>query len=88
MRATLIHGPRDIRVEDVADPTIVRPTDALVRVVAACVCGSDLWPYRGVRETPEPKRIGHELVGIVTDVGLFLEQLASELVDGYVTPRS
>jgi threonine dehydrogenase-like Zn-dependent dehydrogenase len=69
MRATLIHGPRDIRVEDVPDPTILRPTDALVQVVAACVCGSDLWPYRGVRETPEPKRIGHELVGLVTEVG-------------------
>jgi threonine dehydrogenase-like Zn-dependent dehydrogenase len=69
VRATLIHGPRDIRIEDVPDPGIRRPTDALVRVVAACVCGSDLWPYRGVTETKEPSRIGHEFVGVVEEVG-------------------
>ena len=69
MRATLIHGPRDIRVEDVPDPAVQRPTDAIVRVTAACVCGSDLWPYRGVVETTEPHRIGHEFVGVVEDVG-------------------
>jgi hypothetical protein len=69
VRATLIHGPRDIRLEDVPDPGIRRPTDALVRVVAACVCGSDLWPYRGVTETKEPSRIGHEFVGVVEEVG-------------------
>jgi threonine dehydrogenase-like Zn-dependent dehydrogenase len=69
MRATLIHGPRDIRVEDVPDPKILRPTDALVRVTAACVCGSDLWPYRGVTKTSGPSRIGHEFVGVVEDVG-------------------
>jgi threonine dehydrogenase-like Zn-dependent dehydrogenase len=69
MRATLIHGPRDIRLEQVPDATILEPTDAIVRVVAACVCGSDLWPYRGVKETPEPSRIGHEFVGVVEEVG-------------------
>ena len=69
MRATLIHAPRDIRVEDVPDPEIRRPTDAVVRVVAACVCGSDLWPYRGVIETTEPRRIGHEFVGVVEELG-------------------
>ncbi len=69
MRATLIHAPRDIRVENVPDPQIHRPGDALVRVVAACVCGSDLWPYRGVTETTEPHRIGHEFVGIVEELG-------------------
>ena len=61
MRATLIHAPRDIRVEDVPDPAVQRPTDALVRVVAACVCGSDLWPYRGVtaddRAAPHRARV-------------------------------
>ena len=57
MRATLIHEPGDIRVEDVADPKVLTPTDAVVRVVAACVCGSDLWPYRGVRKVEEPQRI-------------------------------
>ena len=49
MRATLLHGPKDIRLEQVPDPRIEQPTDALVTVIAACVCGSDLWPYRGVR---------------------------------------
>jgi threonine dehydrogenase-like Zn-dependent dehydrogenase len=69
MRATLIHGTRDIRLEDVPDPTIQRPGDALVRILASCVCGSDLWPYRGVREVRQPRRMGHELVGIVEEVG-------------------
>lgn len=69
MRATVIYGPRDIRVEDRPDPTIVEPTDAVVRTVAACVCGSDLWRYRGIAEVPEPVKIGHEYVGIVEAVG-------------------
>ncbi|MBA2444215.1 MAG: alcohol dehydrogenase catalytic domain-containing protein [Nocardioidaceae bacterium] len=70
MRATLIHGPRDIRVADVPDPVIHKPSDAIVRVLASCVCGSDLHPYRGtVGETTEPRRIGHEFVGLVEDVG-------------------
>ncbi|MGC9670493.1 zinc-dependent alcohol dehydrogenase family protein [Planosporangium sp. 12N6] len=69
MRATMIHGPRDIRLEEVPDPVIRYPTDAIVRVVASCVCGSDLWPYRGVRPTGEPHRIGHEFVGVVEEVG-------------------
>jgi threonine dehydrogenase-like Zn-dependent dehydrogenase len=69
VRATLIHGPRDIRVEDVPDPEVSLPTDALVRVTAACVCGSDLWPYRGITDVGEPRRIGHEFVGVVEEVG-------------------
>jgi threonine dehydrogenase-like Zn-dependent dehydrogenase len=69
LRATLIHAARDIRVEDVPDPRLHQPTDALVRVVAACVCGSDLWPYRGVTETSQPRRIGHEFVGVVEELG-------------------
>lgn len=69
MKATILNAPRDIRVEDVPDPTIVRPTDALVRVTAACVCGSDLWPYRGINEVAGPTRIGHEFVGVVEEVG-------------------
>jgi threonine dehydrogenase-like Zn-dependent dehydrogenase len=69
MHATLIHEARDIRYEEVPDPTLVHPTDALVRVTAACVCGSDLWPYRGVQPTSSPRRIGHEFVGIVEEVG-------------------
>jgi len=69
VRATVIHGPRDVRVEQVPDPEIHRPTDAVVRVVATCVCGSDLWGYRGVRPTRAPHRIGHEFVGVVEEVG-------------------
>ena len=69
MLATVIHAARDIRVEEVADPVLSTGGDAIVRVVAACVCGSDLWPYRGVTPTHEPHRIGHEFVGIVEEVG-------------------
>jgi threonine dehydrogenase-like Zn-dependent dehydrogenase len=67
MHATLIHGDHDIRFEEVPDPVLVTGDDAIVRVVAACVCGSDLWPYRGV--TKASGRIGHEFVGIVESVG-------------------
>jgi len=73
MLATVIHAPRDIRVEDVPDPVLSTGRDAIVRVVAACVCGSDLWPYRGVTPTDEPQRIGHEFVGVVEEVGAEVE---------------
>jgi threonine dehydrogenase-like Zn-dependent dehydrogenase len=69
MLATVLNAPKDIRLEEVPDPEIHRPTDALVRVTAACVCGSDLWPYRGVNEVSEPTVIGHEFVGVVEEVG-------------------
>jgi threonine dehydrogenase-like Zn-dependent dehydrogenase len=69
MRANVIHGKGDVRVEDRPDPGIRRPADAVVRVVAACVCGSDLWPYRGVGEVGSPRPIGHEFVGIVEEIG-------------------
>ncbi len=67
MRATVLNGPRDIVVDDVPDPTLVMPTDAVVRVVAACVCGSDLWSYRGVSDGGG--RMGHEFVGVVEEIG-------------------
>ena len=69
MHATLIHAPGDIRFEEVPDPVLSTGGDAIVRVVAACVCGSDLWPYRGVTPTHAPHRIGHEFVGVVEEVG-------------------
>ncbi|HEU4755449.1 MAG TPA: zinc-dependent alcohol dehydrogenase family protein [Agromyces sp.] len=70
MLATVIHAARDIRVEEVSDPELSGTgADAIVRVVAACVCGSDLWPYRGITPTNEPHRIGHEFVGVVESVG-------------------
>lgn len=69
MRATTIHGTRDIRVSNVPDPVIEAPTDAVVRVVAGCICGSDLWPYRGENPITAGDTIGHECVGIVEEVG-------------------
>lgn len=75
MRATVIHGERDVRLEEVPDPVLSTGGDAIVRVVAACVCGSDLWPYRGVQPTTEPRRIGHEFVGIVEEVGLAVQKI-------------
>jgi threonine dehydrogenase-like Zn-dependent dehydrogenase len=69
MRATVIHAPGDIRVEDRPEPEITAPTDAVIRTVATCVCGSDLWSYRGVMAVDEPQPIGHEYVGVVEEVG-------------------
>jgi len=69
MKATMIHAARDVRLEDQPDPSIHKPTDAIVKVVAACVCGSDLWFYRGDNPIKKPFPIGHEFVGIVEEVG-------------------
>ncbi|KAB8159469.1 zinc-binding dehydrogenase [Streptomyces sp. 3MP-14] len=68
MRGVVLHAPGDIRVEERAEPSIVEPTDAVLRVVATCVCGSDLWPYRGVEEVRDAP-MGHEYVGVVEDIG-------------------
>ncbi|HEV2785100.1 MAG TPA: zinc-dependent alcohol dehydrogenase family protein [Solirubrobacteraceae bacterium] len=64
-----MHGPGDVRVEEREAPRIVEPTDAIIRVSAACVCGSDLWPYRGVEQMQWPAPMGHEYAGIVEEVG-------------------
>ena len=69
MRAVVLNAPRDVRVVDVAKPTLQEPTDAVIQVVAACVCGSDLWGYRGIQPVTEPTRMGHEYVGVVEEVG-------------------
>ena len=69
MRGAVLYAPGDIRVEDRDDPRIVEPTDAILRLSATCVCGSDLWPYRGVEPVQEPSPMGHEYVGIVQEVG-------------------
>ena len=69
MKATLIYGKGDIRVENVPDPEIKDPTDALVRVVRSCICGSDLWPYGSKKPSDKGARIGHEFLGIVEDIG-------------------
>jgi threonine dehydrogenase-like Zn-dependent dehydrogenase len=64
-----MYAPGDVRVEERADPQIVDATDAIIRVSAACVCGSDLWPYRGIEELPWPAPMGHEYAGVVEEVG-------------------
>ncbi len=69
MRATTIHAPGDIRLSDVPDPKIGSPTEAIVKVVAGCICGSDLWPYRGENPIDAGSTIGHECVGVVEEVG-------------------
>ena len=69
MRGAVLHAPRDIRVEDRDDPKIEEPTDAIIRVAATCVCGSDLWPYRGIDTVNGPAAMGHEYVGVVEEVG-------------------
>jgi threonine dehydrogenase-like Zn-dependent dehydrogenase len=69
MRGAIIYGPRDIRFEERDDPKIIEPTDAIIRLSATSVCGSDLWPYRGVEAVQGPAPIGHEYAGIVEEVG-------------------
>lgn len=101
MRATYLYGAGDIRVDDVADPTIVEPTDAVVRVTMTCVCGSDLHPYRSKSADSRPSPIGHEFIGIVEEIGAdvtglsvgdhvispfsFSDNTCSACVDGFQT---
>ncbi|MFE5804553.1 zinc-dependent alcohol dehydrogenase family protein [Streptomyces sp. NBC_01232] len=81
MRATVIHAPHDIRVEEVPDAAIQRPEDAVVRVLRACICGSDLWAYRGEAARQPGQRIGHEFLGIVEETGSAVSGLrAGDLV--------
>ncbi|MET8344391.1 zinc-dependent alcohol dehydrogenase family protein [Streptomyces microflavus] len=76
MRATVIHAPHDIRVEEVPDPAIRQPTDAVVRVLRACICGSDLWAYRGESARQPGQRIGHEFLGVVEEAGAGVDGFA------------
>ncbi len=69
MRGAVLHGPRDVRLQERDDPTLVEPTDAIIRLSATCVCGSDLWPYRGIEAVQGAAPMGHEYVGIVEEVG-------------------
>ena len=69
MRGAVLHAPGDVRVEERPDPRIEQPTDAVFRMAATCVCGSDLWPYRGIEAVDGPAPMGHEYVGIVEEVG-------------------
>src|SRR3954465_15580194 len=69
MLATIMYAAGDVRTEDVPDPTIVEPGDAVVRVTSACICGSDLWPYAGMAPSETGQSMGHEAIGVVEDVG-------------------
>ena len=75
MRATIMYAAGDVRVENVPDPTIVEATDAIVRVTRACICGSDLWPYRAMERTQAGQSMGHEAIGIVEAVGRAVGQV-------------
>jgi threonine dehydrogenase-like Zn-dependent dehydrogenase len=77
MRATLLYGAGDVRVEEVPDPTLREPTDALVRVLRSCICGSDLWPYGSMPATEQGRRIGHEFLGVIEDIGSDVSGLAA-----------
>ena len=69
MRGTVLYGPRDIRFEERETPKNVEPTDAIIRIAVTCVCGSDLWPYRGLQPIEGPTPMGHEYCGVVEEVG-------------------
>src|SRR4051812_21088200 len=69
MRGAVLYGPGDIRFEDRETPRIEKPTDAVIRIAATCVCGSDLWPYRGLQPINGPTPMGHEYCGIVEEIG-------------------
>ncbi|MFF4836684.1 alcohol dehydrogenase catalytic domain-containing protein [Streptomyces sp. NPDC001315] len=69
MRATLLHQAGDVRVEDVPEPKVQQPTDAVVRIVIGCICGSDLWPYKAQPLTDQPRQMGHEFIGVVEETG-------------------
>src|SRR2546430_3026699 len=69
MRGAVLYGPRDVRFEERDEPKIIEPTDAIIRLSATCVCGSDLWPYRGIDAPTQPTPMGHEYCGIVEEVG-------------------
>ena len=69
MRAVMMYGPGDVRVEERPDPVLHKPTDAIIRLSATCVCGSDLWAYRGTDQVDGPAPMGHEYAGVVEEVG-------------------
>jgi threonine dehydrogenase-like Zn-dependent dehydrogenase len=77
MRATVMYRAGDVRVENVPDPRLVEPTDAIVRVTRAAICGSDLWPYKSMEPTETGRRMGHEAVGVIEDVGADVRTLSA-----------
>jgi threonine dehydrogenase-like Zn-dependent dehydrogenase len=77
MRATIMYAAGDVRTEDVPDPFITEPTDAVVRVIRACICGSDLWPYASMERSDTGQSMGHEAIGVVEDVGADVRMVKS-----------
>ena len=75
MRGAVLHAPGDVRIEQRDDPRIIEPTDAIIRLSATCICGSDLWPYRGIETVEGPAPMGHEYVGIVEEVGTEVREI-------------
>ena len=69
MRGTVLYGSKDVRFEDVPEPKIEKPTDAILRLAVSCVCGSDLWSYRGIQPVEGPTPMGHEYCGYVEEIG-------------------
>src|SRR5215210_6999500 len=69
MKGAVLYGPGDVRLDTLDDPKIERPTDAIIRLSHTCICGSDLWPYRGANPTKQPTPMGHEYCGVVEEVG-------------------
>ena len=84
MRATLMYGAGDVRVENVPDARLIEPSDALVRVTRAAICGSDLWPYKSMEPTDSGRRMGHEFIGVVEAVGPDVE--ATKVGDLVLSP--
>ncbi|WP_105565556.1 zinc-dependent alcohol dehydrogenase family protein [Microbacterium halophytorum] len=76
MRAVVMHAPGDVRTDEVEKAEIVKPTDAVIRVTAACICGSDLWPYRGIEHVNGPTPMGHEYIGVVEEIGAEVKDIA------------
>ncbi|MFF7940858.1 zinc-dependent alcohol dehydrogenase family protein [Nocardia gamkensis] len=76
MRGVVMHAPGDVRVEEREDPRIIEPADAVIRLAATCVCGSDLWPYRGIETLNGPTPMGHEYVGVVEEIGADVRNVA------------
>lgn len=77
MQGAVLYGPRDVRFEEREVPKITKPTDAIIRLSATCICGSDLWPYRGIQLIAEPTPMGHEYCGIVEEVGSAVKSIRS-----------
>src|SRR5207245_7408099 len=77
MRGAVLYGPRDVCFEERDVPKIIEPTDAIIRISATCVCGSDLWPYRGINPVPQPTPMGHEYCGFVEEVGSAVTSIKS-----------